>query len=119
MGAAATASTIACAIGPLVERVGATRRDGPQGRGELRILEPVPDGQRAAAVGEEIAPRRRHEARRAIETQQEVQALRNLEAVVGDADGRLEQLGPRQLAVLLVYVLQQPHEAGNADAEAG
>ena len=102
---------------PFVKGVSATRGDGPQRRGELRILEPVTDGERAAAIGEEVAPRRRHEARRAIETQQKVQALRYLEAVVGDADRRLEQLRPRQLAVLLVHVLQQPHEARDADAE--
>ncbi len=77
----------------------------------------MPYRQRISGSGEKVAPRRRHEAIGPVDAQQNVQPLRDVEALFGNADRRLEQLRPRQLAVPLVHVLEQANEARHADAE--
>ncbi|MCY1533363.1 hypothetical protein D9M68_686870 [compost metagenome] len=76
------------------------------------------DGPGLAARRVEIGRRRGLRGQRLVARQQRVQARRHGEALLGQPDRGLEQVGPGQHAILFVRQFQAAQQAGHADGHA-
>ena len=97
-----------------VQGIGPLQRDLAQHSGQFRILEQVTDRKGLPIGLEEVGRGDGVFLQRYFCFQQPMQARAYLEAVLRQRDGRLEQFGPRQLAVLSVGLGQHGHGAWHA-----
>ena len=102
----------------LVEGVRAMLRHRAQRAREFRVLQYVTHGPGLAAGPVEIGGGRGLLGQRLVAGQQLVQARRNGEALLGQPDGGLEQVGPRQHAMHHVRQFQAAQQARHADRHA-
>jgi hypothetical protein len=104
--------------GALVEGLGAFPGDAPQHGGIGRVPEPRADRLRRAVGLEEIGPGLRVAAQGGLAADQLVEPRADRKALLRQADGRLEQPRPRQLAVLAMRLGQHGEHAGRAGGQA-
>ncbi len=97
-----------------VKDLGAAGGQFAQGARQFGILQHVPDGPRLAVRRIEVRARRRVVAEVPVPGQEAVQARADGEALFRQADRRLEQRLPRQLAVLAVRERQHAQHARRA-----
>ena len=98
----------------LVERVGAPGRDARERRRERRVLQRLPNGERRAVRVEEVGARPLLD-QVLLAGNRDVQTWAHGEPVLGQLDGRLEELGPRQSPVLTMGELEQAQRSWNTD----
>ena len=102
----------------LVQGLAALGGDAAQHGGQFGVAQVGAHVVRVAVGLEEIGGGHRVFFQVGVALDQRVQARADLEAALGQLDGRLEQRGPGQLAVLAVRHLQHAHGAGHADRAA-
>lgn len=94
---------------------GAMHRNTSQHPSQLRIPENMPDRPRLPVTVVEVSCSLRILPEVSIRSQHRVKTGTDLESLLGQADGRLEQSSPGQFPVLLVYLLQHANNTRYAD----
>ncbi|MNQ78431.1 hypothetical protein D3C85_933400 [compost metagenome] len=100
---------------PPIEGVGPLPGQGLQHPGQRRVAEPATGSPWGAIRQIEVGAGVRILGQIGILLQQGGQPWADDEALLGERDGRLEQLGPGQLAIALMGQRQRAHRAGDTD----